>query len=247
MDICKHCKIIKNKHIFKVTDFLYFKQKYIEDPTMLFQLDKNGFTFFQNILWSFSRERFKHSNKVLFKESLKALYFILDTIPESELRNILTVESLNQPNFTVLHDYAKNLFSVKEIDLDFIKHLEKLGVGDLLTNHDNDGMSVIDYLKCSDYSKEIISEKQKIIKSTESEIIKLLNPRICSSCGNHLSLIYDIENFDFSKFKGNLEIKQKIELIIRFRKEIQNLCIYKKDGDGHLHIIKVWESKLNEI
>ena len=248
MNICKHCKLVKNTHSFKITNFNKFKLDYLKNPSILHEIDKNGFTFFQNILWSFSRERFVHSNKVLFEESKKSLNFLLSSIPVDDLYNILTLESKNVENFTVLHDYAKNLLSVKSMDWEFIDKLKKLGLTDLLNKKDNDGLSTLNYLNKNTVPKDIVRKNQEDIKNIERYIISLISPDKCNICGNHINLLDYIKEYNFSKFKENKILIQKINILIKLRKNMQSIygCI-KKDDDGHSYVISLWQEKLLQM
>lgn len=246
--LCKHCILINSNHSFKITNFEKFKKEYIENPNILYEIDKNGFTFFQNILWSFSRERFSHSNKILFSESKKALYFLLTTLEIHELRNILSLDSKNEHNFSVLHDYAKNLMSIKTMDWEFINKLKESNLEDLLLKKDNYGMSVIDYFNINTNAKKQIIKNQRDIKKYEKEIIELLNVQKCEKCGGYIDLLNSIKEYDFSKFKMCPIIKHKIRLIIELRNYIYG-CYenIQKDDDGHLYIISLWKEKLLQM
>jgi hypothetical protein len=246
--LCKHCILINSNHSFKITDFDKFKKEYLENPDMINTIDKNGFTFFQNILWSFSRERFSHSNKLLFIESKKALYFLLNTLENEKLRDILSLDSKKEQNFSVLHDYAKNLMSIKNMDWEFINKLKEHNLEDLLLKKDNYGMSVMDYFNVSTNLKKQIIHNQCDIKKYEKDIIQYLDVQKCEKCNGYINLLDSIKNYDFSKFKTNEIIKDKVKLIIELRSYIYNS--YKsiqKDNDGHSYVILLWKDKLAEM
>jgi hypothetical protein len=236
---CKFCS--RKNNIFKITDFEKFKILYHSDPNILYHLDKNGFTFFQNILWSFSRERFKHSNKLLFNESVKALYYLLNTLDLLTLQKILSVESLNEPGFTTLHDYAKNILRYTDIDRKFIKKLEELGLQELLEKKDANDMNVYDYLKFNTPSKiKEIKEKQRQMKILEKRLIATIPLNKCEICNNPISVLNDIKNFKF--LQEHIPIIKKI---IESRKQITKM--YNLQNNNHNYIISLWDEKLQQI
>lgn len=249
--ICKYCYWKTTNNIFKVTDFNAFLKEYETDPNILNSRDHNGFTFIQNLLWNFSRERFKHSNKLLGSESIKAFYYLLQSLPHDRMRFLLETESLDEENFRVLHDYAKNLFYVNEQDGILLRKLEESGFKNLLELPDNSGLTVYDYIELNRTNRlNTVKSKQKKMKQLEESVIKIINSKLnkCNKCNRYLDLFGGIKSINFADYRGVID-PGIIRKIILLRKDIVSIFYngIEKENDGHVYCIKAWESKLNEL
>lgn len=269
IDTCLKCRKKSESDLFQIRTLEEFKQ-YISriDPEnngqILYRIfseyHSDGYTFAHRLCWNYAKERQKHRNPRLAKESLDILYYISNEYHKL-FRSMMHKGTLDDEGNTPMHEYIRNITILKEEDYQFIESIKAKSIN--MKIRDQMGLNIFDYI----YFKRIphyiiykIRKRQRQMKDLELALYEKLRIAFpesfhqCRECGCGIYMYQDLDYLPIESFMSVINEKDIWDLckIIVLREKIQSIYSrwsFKSEQQFlvHNYCIHVWKRKILKL